>query len=131
MMINENYKYSELTGKIIGCALTIHNTLKSGLPEIYYHRALVIELGLQEIPYKSEVEILVFYKGVDIGKRYCDLIIDDKVIVEIKAVSQLEPIHLAQALNYLELTNSDIGLLVNFGSPKLEFKRLIHQLKQS
>jgi GxxExxY protein len=128
-MINENYKYSDITGKIIGCAMTVHSKLKSGLPERYYHRALEIECGEQNLSFISEMEIPVFYKGIDIGKRYCDLIIDSKIIVEIKAVSALEPVHLAQALNYLELTKFEIGLLINFGAPSLQFKRLINQAK--
>jgi GxxExxY protein len=128
-MINENYKYSALTSKIIGCAMVVHNKLKNGLPEKYYHRAMEIECKEQELIFRSEVEVPVFYKGIDIGKRYCDMIIDNKVILELKATSLLEPIHLAQALNYLELTKYEIGLLINFGSPSLEFKRLINQVK--
>jgi GxxExxY protein len=130
-MRNENYKYSELTAKIIGCAMTVHNRLKNGLPEMYYHRAMEIECEKQNLQFKSEVQIPVFYRGVDIGNRYCDLIVDDKVIVELKATSFLEPIHLAQALNYLELTSYEIGLLINFGSSSLQFKRLINQFKKS
>ena len=85
-MINDNYKYSELTDKIFGSAMTFHNKLKSGLPEIYYYRPTIIECGLQELLFRNEVEIPVFNKGVDIGKRYYDIIIDDKVSIEIKAV---------------------------------------------
>jgi GxxExxY protein len=90
-----------------------------------------IECEKQNLQFKSEVQIPVFYRGVDIGNRYCDLIVDDKVIVELKATSFLEPIHLAQALNYLELTSYEIGLLINFGSSSLQFKRLINQFKKS
>ncbi|MEO8174415.1 MAG: GxxExxY protein [Sediminibacterium sp.] len=128
-VINTNYKYSELTAKIIGCAMTVHKKLKNGLPERYYHKAMEIECKDQMLSCRSEVEIPVFYKGIDIGKRYCDMIVDNKVILEFKATSFLEPIHLAQALNYLELTNYEIGLLINFGNPSLEFKRLINQMK--
>jgi GxxExxY protein len=127
-VINENYKHSELTAKIIGCAMTVHNKLKNGLPEKYYHSAMEIECKEQNLSYRSEVEVPVFYKGIDIGKRYCDMIVDNKIILEFKATSLLEPIHLAQALNYLELTKYEIGLLINFGNKSLEFKRLINQL---
>ncbi len=127
-MINEHYKYSELTGKIIGCAMTVHNKLKNGLPEKYYHKAMEIECKEQGLIYRSEVEIPVFYRGIDIGKRYCDMIVESKVILEFKATSVLQPIDFAQALNYLELTKYEIGLLINFGSKSLEFKRLINQL---
>lgn len=127
-MINDNYKYSELTGKIIGCAMIVHSKLKNGLPERYYHRAMEIECKEQGLGSRSEVEIPVFYKGIHIGKRYCDMIVNNKVILEFKATSFLEPIHLAQALNYLELTKYEIGLLINFGNKSLEFRRLINQL---
>ncbi|MES2328319.1 MAG: GxxExxY protein [Bacteroidota bacterium] len=127
-MINEKYKHSELTSKIIGCAMTVHNKLRNGLPEKYYHKAMEIECKEQGLVYRSEVEIPVFYRGIDIGKRYCDMIVENKIILEFKATSQLEPINLAQALNYLELTKYEIGLLINFGSKSLEFKRLINQL---
>lgn len=127
-MINDNYKYSALTATIIGCAMTVHNKLKNGLPERYYHKAMEIECTEQGLIYRSEVEIPVFYKGIDIGKRYCDMIIDNKVILEFKATSVLEPVHMAQALNYLELTRYEIGLLINFGNKSLEFRRLINQL---
>lgn len=127
-MIDEKYKYSDLTSKIIGCAMTVHTKLKNGLPEKYYHKAMEIECKAQGLPFRSEVEIPVFYRGIDIGKRYCDMIVDSKVILEFKATSQLQPIDLAQALNYLELTKYEIGLLINFGGKSLEFKRLINQL---
>lgn len=127
-MINDNYKYSELTGKIIGCAMIVHSKLKNGLPERYYHRAMEIECKEQGFNTRSEVEIPVFYKGIHIGKRYCDMIIENKIILEFKATSFLEPIHLAQALNYLELTKYEIGLFIIFGNKSLECRRLIHQL---
>jgi GxxExxY protein len=130
-VINENYQYSALTSKIIGCAMAVHNRLKNGLPEKYYHKAMEIECAREGLIFRSEVQIPVFYRGIDIGNRYCDLIVDDKVIVELKATSLLEPIHLAQALNYLELTAYQVGLLINFGSRTLEFKRLINNRPKS
>ncbi len=114
----------ELTHKIIGCAMKVHAELKSGFHEKIYHRAMEIELKKTGLSFISEQEMDIFYSGVPIGKRYVDLFIENTVMVELKAVSQLEDVHLAQGLNYLEAAKIKIGLLINFGSLSLQFKRL-------
>ena len=115
----------ELTYKIIGCAMKVHNTLGNGFQEVIYQRALAREMFLNHIDYKREFEMPIFYKDEQIGTRRVDFLINEVVSVELKAVVQLEDVHLAQALNYLEAYNIEIGLLINFGSKSLEFKRLM------
>lgn len=123
-MINEQYKYSALTEKIIGCALEVHKILGNGFQEVIYQRALEMEMKLQGLNFSREFEMPVFYKNARIGTRRVDFLVEDVISVEIKAVIQLEDVHLAQAINYLEAYNLEIGLLINFGSKSLNFKRL-------
>jgi GxxExxY protein len=130
-MINEKYKYSELTGKIIGAAMEVHKYLGNGFQEVIYQRALSIELNMQGLKYEREKEMPLSYKGYDIGKRRVDFFIEEKIMLEIKAVKQLEDVHLAQAINYLEAYGMEIGLLINFGSTSLEFKRVMKPKNQS
>ncbi|MEO8711375.1 MAG: GxxExxY protein [Parafilimonas sp.] len=117
-------KYSEITEKIIGCAMKVHKELGFGFQEYIYHRALEIELKRSNQKFISEYEMPIYYSGEKIGLRRVDFFIEDKIMVEIKAVTILEDQHLAQALNYLEASASEIGLLLNFGSLSLQFKRL-------
>lgn len=124
-MINEQYKYSDVTAKIIGCAMEVHNNLGNGFQEVVYQRALSIEMNLQNITHQREKEMPLTYKGYDIGTRRVDFFVDEKIMVEIKAVKELEDVHLAQAINYLEAYNMEIGLLINFGNTKLQFKRVM------
>jgi GxxExxY protein len=119
------YPLSELTGKIIGCAMEVHRHLGSGFQEVIYQRALSLELGMQDIAYEREKVLPLFYKGNDIGTRRVDFFVEGQVMVEIKAVKELEDVHLAQAINYLEAYNMKIGLLINFGSRSLTFKRVM------
>ncbi len=138
-MIKEQYKYSELTGRIIGCAMEVHKHLGNGFQEVVYQRALSIELNMNDIAHVREQEMPLQYKGFDVGTRRVDFFVDGKVMVEIKAVKELEDVHLAQAINYLEAYNMEIGLLINFGNIKLQFKRVMkpgqspsnHQSKNS
>lgn len=123
-MIKKEYKYSELTGEIIGAAMEVHRFLGNGFQEVIYQRALSHELFLRNIAHKREVEMNVFYKDIQVGTRRVDFLIYDKISVEIKAVTAIEPVHLAQAINYLEAYNLEIGLLINFGETKLRFHRL-------
>ena len=123
-MVKPEYKYSELTGKIIGCAMEVHSFLGNGFQEVIYQRALAIEMELQGLLFSREFEMPVFYKELKIGTRRVDFLVEEKISVEIKALIKLEPVHLAQAINYLEAYNLEIGLLINFGSTKLEFHRL-------
>lgn len=123
-MIKEEYRLSALTGKIIGCAMEVHKQLGNGFQEVIYQRALAIEMSLQGLSYSREFEMSIFYKGEHIGTRRVDFFIEGQVMLEIKAVIQLEDVHLAQAINYLEAYGLDIGLLINFGSRSMQFKRV-------
>ncbi len=124
-MIVKEYPLSELTGKIIGCAMEVHRYLGNGFQEVIYQRALSIEFNLQNISHEREMEMPLKYKGKDIGSRRVDFFVENKVMVEIKAVKELEDVHLAQAINYLEAYGLEIGLLLNFGNTKLQFKRVM------
>lgn len=128
MIINEKYKYSDLTGKIIGAAMDVHKILGNGFQEVIYQRAMAIELGNQGLSFAREQEMQIEYKGEYIGTRRVDFFVDEKIMVEIKAVIKLEDVHLAQAINYLEAYNMEIGLLINFGSKSLEFKRVMRKI---
>ena len=126
-MIKEEYKYSELTSKIIGCAMTVHKTLGNGFQEVIYQRALEIEMNLAGIEFSREFEMPIFYRDEQIGIRRVDFLVEDSVSVELKALIKLEDVHLAQAINYLEAYNLEIGLLLNFGAKSLEYKRLTNK----
>ena len=123
-MIDEKYKYSKLTETIIGCAMEVHKILGNGFQEVIYQRALEMELTLQELNFSREHEMPIYYKNKHIGTRRVDFLVEDIISVEIKAVIQLEDVHLAQAINYLEAYNLEVGLLINFGARSLQFKRL-------
>jgi len=123
-IIKEQYKYSQLTGKIIACAMEVHKILGNGFQEVIYQRALEMEMNLQGLSFTREHEMPIFYKNNRIGTRRVDFLVEDVISVEIKAVINLEDVHLAQAINYLEAYNLEIGLLINFGSKSLTFKRL-------
>lgn len=130
-MINEQYKYSELTSKIIGCAMTVHKTLGNGFQEVIYQRALEIEMRLAGIDFSRELEMPIFYRGEQIGTRRVDFLINGIISVELKAITKLEDVHFAQAINYLEAYNLEIGLLINFGETSLNFKRLTNKKYKS
>jgi GxxExxY protein len=127
MLINPQYKYSELTGKIIKAAMEVHKIMGNGFQEVVYQRALAVELSNMGIPFVREQEMPLVYKSVDVGTRRVDFFVDGKIMVELKAIVCLEAVHLAQAINYLEAYNLEIGLLINFGTRKLEFKRLLNK----
>jgi len=117
-------QYEDLTYKIIGCAMEVHKHLGNGFQEVVYQRALAIELNMQGIEHIREQEMKLQYKGFDIGTRRADFFVENKIMVEIKALVNLEDVHLAQAMNYLEAYNLEIGLLINFGAKSLQHKRV-------
>lgn len=119
-----SFKYEELTRTIIGCAMRVHSTLGNGYQEVIYQRCLAMELAEAGLNFAREVEMPIYYKGQQVGTRRADFLVEEKIMVEIKAVIHLEDVHLAQALNYLEAYNLEVGLLINFGAKSLEFKRL-------
>ena len=117
-------QYEEITHKIIGCAMKVHSTLGNGFQEVIYQRALAIEMEKQSLRFSREHEMTIFYEGLDIGTRRVDFFVEDKIMVELKALINLEAIHLAQAMNYCEAYNLPVGLLINFGAKSLEYKRV-------
>ena len=117
-------EYQELTHNIIGAAMEVHKTLGNGFQEVIYQRALAIEMVERNIEFSREMEMSIQYKCHDIGTRRVDFFVEDKVMVEIKAIINLEDVHLAQAMNYVEAYNLEIGLLINFGAKSLQFKRV-------
>ena len=125
----EKYKHSNITGKIIGCAMKVHNTLGNGFQEVIYQRALAIELEKAGLSFQREMEMPIIYENQQIGTRRVDFFVEEKVMLELKALVQLENVHLAQALNYLEAYKIEIGLLINFGATSLQFKRLTIEQK--
>jgi GxxExxY protein len=126
-MINENYKYSDLTGKIIGCSIFVHNALGNGFQERIYQRALEIEFADNKIAFSREHPMPIYFKQRKIGTRRVDFLVNGVISIELKAVSQLQDNHLSQAINYLETYDLEIGLLINFGAKSLEFKRVINK----
>ncbi|WP_262916090.1 GxxExxY protein [Pedobacter montanisoli] len=130
-MINEQYKYSELTSKIIHCAMNVHSALGNGFQEAIYQRALEIEMMLENISFSREFEMPIFYREQRIGTRRVDFLVEGVISVELKARTQIEDVHFAQAINYLEAYNLEIGLLINFGERSLNFKRLTNKKYKS
>ena len=126
-MINEQYKYSDITSKIIKCSMTVHSELGNGFQEVIYQRALAIEMNLQGLDFSREHEMSVFYKNEQIGTRRVDFLVENVIAVELKAIVELQEVHLAQAINYLEAYDLEIGLLINFGAKSLQFKRLTNK----
>jgi GxxExxY protein len=127
--MTEEHLYSDLTYKIIGAAMTVHSTLGPGHPEEIYQKALECELYINKIPFESQKEVTILYKGARVGLRYLDFLVDDKVILEIKSVNQLELLHEWQVLSYFAATPYEVALLINFGKPKLEYKRMLPSKK--
>jgi GxxExxY protein len=117
-------KFADITEKIIGCAMKVHRELGSGFQEYIYQRALEIELKKALIKFIREYEMPIYYQGEKIGMRIVDFFVEDKIMIELKAVVDLTDVHLAQGLNYLEASGYEIGLLINFGAKSLQFKRL-------
>ena len=113
-----------LTHKIIGCAMRVLTALGNGFQEVIYQRALAIEMEKQGLSFAREMEMEIFYDGIQIGTRRVDFFVEDRILVELKAVIKLEDVHLAQAMNYCQAYNLPIGLLINFGSKSLQFKRV-------
>ena len=123
-MIDKNYKFSDVTSKIIGCAMRVHSALGNGFQEVIYQRAMEIEMTDSGLSFSREFEMPIFYKRQQIGTRRVDFLVENDISVELKAIIQMENVHLAQAINYLESYDLEVGLLINFGAKSLDFKRL-------
>jgi GxxExxY protein len=118
---------NDLTRKIIGCAMEVHNQMGNGFQELVYQRALAIEFQFQEVSYTRELEMPLEYKGEPVGTRRVDFFVEELVMVEIKAIEKLEGVHKAQAINYCEAYNIADGLLINFGAQSLQFHRVYNK----
>ncbi|MCX6258426.1 MAG: GxxExxY protein [Bacteroidia bacterium] len=121
------FMYSELTQKIIGCAMKVHGFLGNGFQEVIYQRALALEFRSAGLQFQREIEQQIYYRDYDepIGTRRADFVVEEKVIVELKAIVQLDEVHKAQIINYLKAYRIEVGLLINFGEKSLNFKRFI------
>ena len=126
MNIKPEYIHSDITAEILSVAFEVHKILGTGFVESVYKNAMLVECRLRKLEVESEIQYPIHYKNIKIGARRVDLLFKKKVATELKAVSKLEDVHLAQAINYLEAFNLEVGLLINFGSKSLEYKRLVH-----
>ena len=120
----------ELTYKINGCAMKVHNTLGNGFQEVIYQRCLAIELHKAGLSFHREKDHDIYYDGIHVGTRRADFVVEEQVIVELKALVSLEDVHLAQAKNYVVAYNMPIGLLINFGGQSLQFKKVFNSKTQ-
>lgn len=123
--VDDKYYKSDITAKIINCAYKVHNFMGTGFQEVIYQRALKIEFEELGLSFEREKEMMIFYKELEIGERRVDFLVDGDIMVELKALSKLEDVHVAQLMNYIEAYKVRIGLLINFGAKKLEVKRFI------
>ena len=123
----EQLKHKEITEKIIGASFEVHKFMGNGFQELIYQRALAWEFSQAGLSFAREIEQQIFYKELaePIGTRRADFVVEGKVLVEIKAIIELDDVHLAQVLNYLKAYRLEVGLLINFGSKSLTFRRLV------
>jgi GxxExxY protein len=121
------YKYGDITEKVIGAAFRVHGILGNGFQEVIYQRALELELKVIGLDYAREFEMPIYYMDQQIGTRRVDFLVEGKISVELKAITKLEDVHIAQAINYLEAYNLEIGLLINLGSKRVEFHRFTNK----
>ena len=125
--MNEKLKYADITRRIIGSAFEVHTFLGNGFQEVIYQRALAYEMRQAGLEFAREIEQQIYYKGLTkpIGTRRADFVVEGKVLVELKAVAVLEHVHWAQVLNYLRAYRLEVGLLLNFGTKSMTFKRFV------
>ena len=123
-------KYEELTKKIIGCVYNVYNSLGFGYLESVYEKALMVELNLAGLEAKSQVPIAIKYRDYAVGDFIADIVVEDKIILELKSVKHLSKIHEIQLVNYLVATGKDVGLLINFAEEKVEIKRKVRELSK-
>jgi GxxExxY protein len=119
----------DLTGRVIGMAMKVHSTLGCGFLESIYHAALVHELNKAQIPFESQKPIDVYYDGILVGEFIADFLVENELIVELKAIQALATVHEVQTVNYSVATGKNVGLLLNFGAERLEFKKKFRQSK--
>lgn len=124
--VGKNYKYSDITRSVIGCAMRVHSELGNGFQEVIYQRCLAIEFQEENISNARELTMPLFYKNQEVGSRRVGFLVEDKVLVELRAVSEIDNTHYNQVLNYLTAYKLEVGLLINFGESSLNFKRFIN-----
>jgi GxxExxY protein len=128
---DKGLRYEKITRDIIGCAFEVINELGIGFLESVYEKALLIALKQRGLAVTSQRPIAVLFRGAEVGTFYADLLVDEKVIVELKAAKAITPEHQAQVINYLQATGIEVGLLINFGNPKLEYRRFTRTKKSN
>ncbi len=126
MMGSVEMNIDEITYKINGCAMKVHNTLGNGFQEVIYQRCMAIEFGNIGLSFAREPEQIIYYEGVEVGTRRADFVVENQVIVELKALINLEDVHLAQTKNYVIAYDFPIGLLINFGAISVQFKKVFN-----
>ena len=127
MKAGEILEHNELTEKIIGCAIAVHKKLGPGFLESIYENAFILELKRQNLQVERQQEVIVKYDGIEVGRHRLDLIVDDTIVVELKAVKNIEDVHFAIVKSYLKALGKEHGLIINFSKPVLEVKRVIHK----
>jgi GxxExxY protein len=125
--MQESLKHDDITRKIIGCAMRVHTKLGNGFQEVIYQRSLEIEMALEGISFEREKEMTIYYRAIEVGSGRVDFFVENLIMVELKAIIDMDDVHFSQAINYLEAYNAEIGLLLNFGSKSLTFKRLLNK----
>ena len=123
--VDHKYYKSDITAKVIECSYGAHNFLGNGFQEVIYQRALEVEFNNTGLVFEREKEMPIIYKEMEIGSRRVDFLVDGDIMVELKALTQMENVHIAQLINYIEAYKVKVGLLINFGAKKLEVKRYI------
>lgn len=122
----EEYKHKALTGDIIGAAMRVHTQIGVGFPEVVYQRCLAIKLRMAGLVFEQELEMPLYYRGEKVGSRRVDFLVKKTVLVELKAVGEITTLHHAQVLNYLHAYQLEVALLLNFGEPRLAYKRFVN-----
>jgi len=120
----KEFKYKEITEKVIGACMKVHSTLGNGFQEAIYQRALALQMNADGLIFQREANMPIYYLDVQIGERRVDFFVEEKICVELKATTKLEPLHFTITRNYLEAFNMEVGLLINFGAVSLEYRRL-------
>lgn len=127
MRLEKGLEHEQLTDKIIGCAIEVHKKLGPGFLESIYENAFIIELQKQNLKFKQQKEVIIKYDGLEVGRHRLDLIVEDTIIVELKAVKNIEDVHFAIVKSYLKALGKEHGLIINFSKKVLEVKRVIHK----
>jgi GxxExxY protein len=122
-------KYPETTEKILGCANRVHSALGSGYQDEVYRRCMAVEIDQSELEFKKDVETPIFFRGMEVGKRHADFVVEDGVVVAIRAVPELTEMHYSQIINQVDAHKAAVGLLINFGEKTLNFKRFVKSTK--